>query len=137
MEKLHLAYIAGFLDGEGTVRINRSHNKARGIRYELQVCAVNTCPEPLFLLQKQFGGGVYLRKLLPRHKNIYCWTLGQRAGVNLLKQILPYLIIKKSRAELAIEFMDAIQGHKNGVKLLEEDIELRRIYFERMKQLNQ
>jgi len=137
MEKLHPAYVAGFLDGEGTIRINKSYTKARGVRYELQVCAVNTDPRPLIYLQKKYGGGVYTRKLVPRYKNAYCWTLGQHAALKVLEEVLPYLVIKKERAELALEFSKAqtsMRGMKKENKPVE--IELRRLYYEQMKQLN-
>lgn len=134
---LELSYIAGFFDGEGSVGIHRSYAKNRAVRYELQVALVNTDPRPLWEVQKMFGGGVYLRKHLPKHKDTYHWTLGQRASETFLKAILPWLIVKKARAELALEFMVVKSNNlRNSKEEKVVEIELRRTYYERMKALN-
>lgn len=142
MKELELAYIAGFLDGEGTIGISKNtpqnpKDPHKTPRYELQVAVVNTCLDPLLLCQKRFGGGIYTRKHLPRHKLTYHWTVAQKASVTLIKAVLPYLIIKKRQAELALKFMEAktnVLGWRKRVP--DEELALRESYYWQMRQLN-
>ena len=134
MANLHIAYIAGLLDGEGTVAINQSFCKSRTRRYELQVSIVNTWLEPLLGVKAQHGGSIHSRKNF-RFKPIYHWSVGQRAAEGFLRKVLPYLIIKKQRALLALDFMEKKYG-KPWQKLDAAELELRKSYHEQMRKLN-
>ena len=61
--ELELAYLAGILDGEGCFTIERT--KAKLPRHSLRHCVTvgieMTDKEPLLLLQRYFGGSIYLR----------------------------------------------------------------------------
>ena len=64
-----LAYIAGFLDGEGCIR----GNSKRGV---LEITITNTIRAPLEFIWRIFGGNTYEQK--PRkanHKKGYMWRL--------------------------------------------------------------
>jgi len=134
MNNLHVAYIAGLLDGEGSITVSQSFCKARTRRYELQVSIVNTWLEPLLAVKAQHGGSIHSRKNF-RFKPVYHWSVGQRAGECFLRKVLPYLIIKKQRALLALDFMEKKHG-KPGQKLDKAELELRKSYYEQMKKLN-
>lgn len=111
-----LAYLAGFVDGEGTIGIysngwkkNRK-NPSRGFRCVFQI--VNTNEEIINYI-KRFLGTSFITKRDPRDKkeNLknnrprYILTLSSVQNVGeICKAILPYLKIKKSRAELVLEY---------------------------------
>lgn len=103
MQEKDLAYIAGFIDGEGCIRIGVSKNSRNP---SLQVNASNSVIAPLEFIQTLFGGSIYVWE----HTNIkwktsYRWAIYGRQGAIVLKSILPYLIIKKRQALLGIEYV--------------------------------
>ena len=107
-DKEQLAYIAGLVDGEGSICIHRdASNKKRYVKYNLLVNVSNTDPRPLRLIQGLFGGSFFLtNRTVSREGKLPCWGInvsGPKAE-NLLRKILPYLIIKKEQAVLALEF---------------------------------
>ena len=94
------AYIAGFLDGEGCISIAASSGYP-----SLQVTANNTEEEPLLFIQKVFGGSIYWRRPTSvKCKDVYCWSIHGSSAIEVLEILLPFLIVKKERALLAIEF---------------------------------
>ena len=109
-----LAYAAGVIDGKGSISISHSYTKSKGHSYrEYRLCVNVTNTNELLVhwFQFQFGGttGKYKRlHLVPNAKDCYKWTIGSKAARNFLELIIPYLIIKRPQAELAMLF----QGRK-------------------------
>lgn len=108
-----LAYAAGFIDGEGSIGIARAnprkgwHSRGTTPRYEAHVTVVNTVREPMEWLYQEFGG--HLRNKKPGKegwKPQYCWVISNRRAVSVLRELLPYLKVKRSQADLLIAFMD-------------------------------
>lgn len=134
LEPGHRGYVAGVLDCDGSIWIGatRSGDYAQ---YTLRMSVTNTRrPLPAWFAE-QFGGECKLFK--PRNakwKAEYRW---QAAGLNALPVLslcLPYLIIKRQQALLAIEFASTIIP---GSRALPESYrELRKDIHERMCALN-
>lgn len=105
-----LVYTAGFLDGEGSICIRRRCLSGRLTRgFVLNISAQQVDPAPLWILQSVFGGHV----CDPKHKGsrpIYAWKVTAIRAVQALKELLPYLIVKRSQAECALELAETIQG---------------------------
>lgn len=98
-----LAYAAGFFDGEGHIRI-QSHS-VRG-SYMLSVSVVQATPDPLDLFVDLFGG-VVKRRLLPYRGQVRClftWQTSSMSAEKCLRQMLPFLRVKRAEADLALEF---------------------------------
>lgn len=96
------AYAAGLIDGEGSISARR-HNE---VRNSFSICVrVDMCDrEPLDWLADVFGGHVKrIKRTTKSGKPIYDWVLFCKKAATFLSMILPYLKIKKKRAELAIE----------------------------------
>jgi hypothetical protein len=121
-----LAYLAGVIDGDGTIVIGKTRSRAKsGIfypRYDLRVAVYNTDERLMLWIEERFGGHVYTvrrNKPLPNRRVAYKWTLGQRQAAILLKQVRPYLVIKAAQSDLALKFqeskMSANAGRKGGV----------------------
>ena len=87
------AYIAGLIDGEGTVGVH----KGKGICLAPRVQISNTQIPLLTWLLEKIGTGYV-------HRTEYETTFYDVKP--LLKAALPYLRIKKRQAELVIEFVD-------------------------------
>ncbi|MBA7671600.1 hypothetical protein ES703_79759 [subsurface metagenome] len=98
-----VAYIAGFFDGEGCVRIQEKLGRKRG-GVSLRTQIVNAFPEPLRLCQRIFGGKVKLIRTRENWSDLYGWEIYARKAETFLAVILPYLILKREEATLGISF---------------------------------
>lgn len=96
------AYIAGLIDGEGTVTLSRRHaNEHR----QLVISIANTEISLLKFVLEQTGVGKITRKRTASdaHTPSYCYSISNRQALSLLKQIAPYLHShKKLRAGLIL-----------------------------------
>ncbi len=113
MKELLYAYLAGLVDGEGTISV-KSESKMRPYVCYLSVC--NTNIEVIRLFADIFGGKCRKRNWSNNQKNIshnwkpcYEWQLSKRQAVNAIKLLLPYLRIKKRQAVLVIR-LNKIKG---------------------------
>lgn len=99
-----IAYLGGLIDGEGTVSLRRKI----GNHFNIEVYITSSNKPMLEWVRRVFGGKIYTynRKgdttRLPQHK----WHIHSRGAEDLLKMVLPYLIIKGEHARLAIEFRE-------------------------------
>lgn len=103
-----IAYIAGFFDGEGCVRIKQANQG--GNSYYLIAHITNTNPIILKKVQGLFGGNTRLQEK-GKNKPIYNWYITSSEANDFLKVLYPFLIEKKSQAELGINF------HQNKEKM--------------------
>jgi hypothetical protein len=116
------AYIAGLIDGEGTITLTRLHaNENR----RLVVSIANTELQLLQFVIDQFGAGKITRKKTTsdRHTPSYCYAVSSRQALSLLRQIVPHLrSYKRQRAELALNQYEALtpRNGKYSVVLLAE-----------------
>jgi hypothetical protein len=99
-----LAYLAGIIDGEGCVYVPKS--TARDLSPEVIIS--NTDMELLAWIQVRFGGRLREasgRAPMARPRTKVCYELrwrGSTLASGLLKPVLPYLIVKKPKAEAAL-----------------------------------
>ena len=134
-----LGYFAGIVDGEGTIQVNVPVNAKRR-SYYATMYITNTNKELLLMLQQDFGGF-----LLGPYKNgtncklIYrlCWH--GRKAIPIFQQLLsvPYFIIKRKQAELALSF-EGLRNSKfmNRVGYPEETREKFRRIRDEVKHIN-
>lgn len=98
-----IAYIAGFFDGEGCIRIKQANQ--RGNSYYVIAHLTNTYLPVLQQVQDLFGGPIRKQEE-GRNKAIYNWQLTSSEAVDFLKTITPFLQEKSTQALLAIKFHD-------------------------------
>jgi hypothetical protein len=93
-----LAYLAGLIDGEGSVTIVSHRGRDHPI-----CCVYNSHEGALLWIQQTFGGRVHRVGKRPlRWKQEFVWKVGPQAGAIILAACLPYLKIKSLQAELFI-----------------------------------
>ncbi len=103
------AYIAGIIDGEGSIFITKWRQRS-DIRYYPRIVIVNTNRLLIDNLNKILGPLVseistHKRKN-SKHKVCYQIRIGKLENIlSLLKQILPFLCAKKQQAILTIEYL--------------------------------
>jgi len=98
-----IAYIAGFLDGEGCIRIKKANQG--GNSYYVWVAITNSYKPTLDFVQSVFGGQVRQAEKTV-NKIVYHYLITASEAVDMLKTILGFLRDKKKQAELAIIFHD-------------------------------
>jgi hypothetical protein len=97
-----VAYCAGLFDGEGCISASRSYHCQKNVRVSIYVTMCDRAgPE---FMARTFGGHVREWKRKTRSgKAVFSWGLHCRKAAAVLELMLPYLQIKRSRAESAIK----------------------------------
>lgn len=134
-------YLAGMVDADGCINIVKMARSKRGEveRHELRLQVTNTDKAFIEMIQAQFGGHIRVAgRSNPLHKTAYHWSTQGAQAESIIRQIQPYLIIKKERAEVALQ-MRATMGQRKGrgYKVPTEVVELRESLYIKMKHLNQ
>lgn len=124
------AYLAGFMDGEGSFSIVKTYqinerkdgSKHKCIRYHLHIKIANTNLPVLEWIVLHFGGQISAKKdWSPKWKKRYDWTLTGHSRMEvMILALLPYLLIKREQALVALEF-----ARLNGQECPEERSRLR------------
>lgn len=107
MEKLkaeEAAYIAGIVDGEGTITLT-SHKKGNFPSPTISVASSDI--ELLLWLKGKIGKGTISKKRnynTEKHKDSWSYMLKQNYALDILQEIEPYLVInsKKARANFIL-----------------------------------
>lgn len=107
------AYIAGMIDGEGSVgvwRETRRGNKS-GYRYKGVVEVYNTDTRVLHFLKDVCGGYIAKkRKASKKNKASWKWACTQTKISELLKQVRPYMILKGEQADIVLKFREIMDN---------------------------
>lgn len=147
MKDKTFAYLAGIMDGEGTLTVMRkkynpaqfAKDIARGKRsvypkcatysYYVSITVKNTDLRLIRWLQARFGGSYFPDKNRKANWKIsYRWQLfGRENQERFLLGILPYVILKEEQAKILLEFI-RMRGSP--------DVERRKGMYERMMELN-
>lgn len=103
------AYVAGFIDGEGTIGIIKARRKEARSGYRLQphLQIANTDMGALESIQRMCGGRLIqtTSPAHPNHKPGYVLRYSPNQMRFLLPQIAPFLIIKAKQAAYVMEFL--------------------------------
>ena len=98
------AYMAGFFDGEGCVGIHKCTGAAKAFPYNVSVQINQMDRKPLELFQSRYGGSIYFykqKKATFGTCDIHHWIAADKAAERCLRDLLPYLIVKKRKAAQA------------------------------------
>lgn len=112
--ELSKQYIAGLFDGEGHVSITWSERRGQKCP-KLCVKITNTYLPVLLSMKELYGGSIYSNK---KQKESYlrCFVLSltvEQSKVFLI-DLLPYLVIKRKQAEIALKFAETV--YRRGKK---------------------
>ena len=109
------AYFAGLFDGEGCISINKTKGTKKKpysrSGFQLRTSITNTNIEVLEALQEVYGGKVYVREKQGA-RNYGNWVTVSNQCVKPLSLWLPYLIIKKNQALVALDFQNNRKTNK-------------------------
>ena len=94
-----IAYLAGLIDGEGTVslQLRKKHLVA------LRVVVYNTNEDVIDWCQAAFDGTKHkVGRVREGHKQEWQWFTHSDYAAEILEMVMPYLIIKRAKAEVAL-----------------------------------
>lgn len=114
LKRTELAYAAGIIDGEGCIRFNRQKSQCSVLR----VHVTNTDPRLTQWLKDKFGGYVWSesKAYIPNAKPRYVWEISAKQAEIALRQIEPYLMLKRDRALIALAHRATIKHGTNKLK---------------------
>jgi hypothetical protein len=96
---MNAGYLAGFLDGEGTIGISITKSTAGYPIPALRVAFANFDRRPLDVIQKKYGGSISLQKT-----QVHALHINGEHAYNLLLDAYSHVIVKRDSAQAAIEF---------------------------------
>lgn len=111
MQKTDLAYMAGIVDGEGTIT---GYYWPKKHHFMTECVVINTHLPLMLWIKGKFGGVINTvkRKNTPKgRKLVYCWRLPSAKRIYFIKSILPFLKEKRPRAELVIKLITEIRDN--------------------------
>lgn len=141
IREIEMAYIAGLMDGDGSFTISKLVGRSANPLY-YPLCQLSNCiPGMTSFMKERFGGHVVpsKRKMMKNGKlgsEVLTWKL--RSGCNVkpfLERVIPYLKIKRERAELILEFINNFKFVR-GQMLDIETLKNRERDYIKMKLLN-
>jgi len=114
------AYLAGIVDGEGTLSVWKEKRPANvaGVRYKCTFTIAQASWEFLERMREMTGNGTVQKSNAgwkPHHKQVYTLTFKSHATQWVLPQILPYLIRKRRQGELVMQFYKTLTTRRQGI----------------------
>ncbi len=137
LSKEDAIYLAGIIDGEGSVGVFTRNGNKKWVRPHLQI--VNNNFDLLNWLQKRIKfGSIYIRKDKRKNrKRGWNWRVACNNAIIVLKEVFPYLIVKKKNAEILL----SLWGYENIFNRISSKIpfeiqKIREEVFDEIKVLN-
>jgi hypothetical protein len=134
------SYYAGFLDGEGSVSIDKTRKTNGRQIWQLVVSISNRNPRALLEMHRRYGGSLIPRYKTGRRGMLWQFGLCTGSASRFLSDLLPYLRLKKRQALLALEFQREVSkrfGAKyNHHGLSGSEIAIRERFYRKVCQLN-
>ena len=143
-----VAYLAGIIDGEGSIYIgNFSSNPKTGtLHYQTNMEVTNTDKGLIDWLMSNFGGrmNLYTPKQTPKNsrKPVYRWIASGELLTHLCHLLLPFVVIKKRQCEIMIKMRETFEktkvkkGKYGANQVSAEILELRKSFFNDMRSLH-
>ena len=98
------AWLAGYIDGDGCISVRR-FRRNNSYQYMIQVDVSGTNYSLLSEIQKTWGGWLCENKR-PKGNRAFQYRVvwGNNKALSILKQVFPFLRLKRDEAALAIDF---------------------------------
>jgi hypothetical protein len=102
-----IAYLAGYLDGDGCIHIGKEMRKGRlAPIYVLAIKIASVNKEPFIDFQRWFGGSISspLKQRNKNCKDCYHFSTKRENSLRIAHAVLPYLIERKQECEMLLKF---------------------------------
>jgi hypothetical protein len=130
-----LAYLAGIIDGEGTIGIYKGGGP---YSYYLRLIVTNSSLPLMKWVHAGVGGSfIKQRRDTDRHAQIWYVILMQQRAAHLIRRCLPYIIVKRAQADNALEFIDEfVSSRGTGRAPSDQELARRIRHYEEALRLN-
>lgn len=130
MSEAELGYLAGLIDGEGTIGIYATQQA------HLRLIIANSSYPLINWVRSRVGGSlVEIPSRDLRHKDAWQVVLVQQRAAEVIRQCRPYLVAKAPQADLALDFISKC-NFERGHALTEDEWALRRAFADKSRELN-
>lgn len=139
MKEVEKAYLAGLIDGEGTVSIVRLRNRGpESAHYVASVEISNTDTRMIDWIMVRLGGSVVVnrRKVVQGWKPVYRLGLRNKLAERIIREVLPYLVLKECQAQLVIELRERTRKDGDRRRLTAGERGYRAHLYEECRKLN-
>lgn len=125
---MHITYLAGLVDGEGTITLTR---RTTTDLYRTPTLSLTSTTKVLVdVMKEQFGGWIVNKKVYKdHHKQAWSWHVNGDKAINACLQLIPHILEpqKKARMQLVVDQYKSVTP-RNGkytdqAKLLKEQFE--------------
>lgn len=133
-----IEYIAGFIDGEGSIQISKGTTHRSGKRmYYLRLSVHQVDRRPLDELVSRWGGSLRLieKSSAISKKPIHEWVVTGTNAARVLSEIEPYLISKREQAQLGLLFQEGKGLRNSGGPVTDEVNAVREQQYAAMRAL--
>ena len=138
-EKYKYVQLASFVDGEGTIGIERRENYHRN-SYHQRLSVMNTNIVLISWLVDNFGGNFPnpQKHENGNHKDAYQWRLSGKNSYKMIKKIREHLLLKRDQADCAIDLYEQVTKwhYGNGKPIPKYKQELSEALYQKCKKLN-
>ena len=119
--EVDVAYLAGFFDGEGHIRIQRQSKRGS---HMLQISVVQAEMTPLPLFKATFGGTIRERMLKYKggQRALFTWQASSKVAQVSLEAMRPYLRTKLDEANVALRFRESFRPQYGDRSKLPEEL---------------
>jgi len=137
-------YLAGFVDGEGYLRIARIRRRGRSPEYCLRVCVYNTNLAILEEIRDTFGGTMSaVEQRRPSWKPSFALIWTNAAAAKITATLAPFLTVKAEQADALLAFNARIRSTRKSrdssgrlLHLRPRELQQRADLYEHVKVLN-
>lgn len=137
-DQIKLAYLAGFVDGEGSIAIGINNGNNGRKRYYLRLTVHQVDRRPLQILLDTFGGSIrFHTNRPPNTRDIYEWTVISGTARDAIVALRPYLVVKDKQADVGIQFQSLLdsRGLPRTTALSTDELAQRHNLYEKIRDL--
>ena len=125
------AYLAGVWDSDGNFILHGRYDASDSLAFRVQIGVTKAITIDWIVEKTGLGYRQHVGRKNPSHADIYHWQVNGDGAESFIRQIMPYLVLKRPRAELGIEFQERLR-----IPALKADRSWQTEYRDRMRELN-
>lgn len=112
MTEVEKAYIAGFVDGDGSIGLRKCHSERGYIDTLVRLRVTQASKEILDWIGLTTGAGTVRQwaRCSNRHRSRFEWYCSGRKALAVIREIYPYLLVKKLQAEIVLKYEETMVG---------------------------
>jgi LAGLIDADG endonuclease len=130
--EIDLAWVAGFMDGEGCFALASNKGKPDWNRRPMMT-ATQKRIAPITKLQAMFGGSI---RPAGAGGGYFQWHLNTQEMVVVIPWLVPHLVLKKEEAEIVLAYATTVKRSRPGRRTVGQDeIAYRQILVDRLRKI--